>query len=91
MGARGERTVVMLTSDHGRSRDFKNHGGGYPESARVWLVAAGAGITARGPIDAPVPRYLADIAPTMRKLLGLPRDEGPRAGAPLLELTGGGA
>ena len=86
MGARGEHTTVFVTADHGRARDYRDHGREFPESARVWLVAAGGGIEARGLARADRPHRLADIAPTVRTLLSLPADVAPVAGAPLQEL-----
>lgn len=93
MGSRGASTHVFVTADHGRARDFKNHGGGAPESARVWLFASGPSITARGRVTSTAERHLADIAPTLRSVLGLTPD-GDRAhdsergwrGEPLAEL-----
>ena len=97
MGPRGTRTHVIVTADHGRSRDFKSHGAAHPESARVWLVAAGPSIAARGRIVSTRERHLADIAPTLRGLVGLPqaralaRDrERGWAGEPLAELLQAG-
>ena len=75
MGPRGARTHVFVTADHGRSRDFKGHGGWAPESARVWLFAAGPSITARGRVVSTRERHLADIAPTLRSIAGLPPDD----------------
>jgi hypothetical protein len=86
MGARGEHTTVLVTADHGRGRDYRVHGRAFPESARVWLVAAGSGIEARGLAQATRPHHLADVAPTVRALLHLPADLGPAAGAPVDEL-----
>ena len=86
MGTRGERTTVIVTADHGRGRDYRVHGRAFPESGRVWLVAAGAAIEARGFAQATRPHSLADIAPTVRTLLQLPADVAPAAGAPLDEL-----
>jgi hypothetical protein len=86
MGARGEHTTVIVTADHGRGRDYRVHGRAFPESARVWLVAAGGGIAARGLSHAARPHHLADVAPTVRALLQLPTDVAPAAGAPLDEL-----
>jgi arylsulfatase A-like enzyme len=86
MGNRGERTTVIVTADHGRGRDYRVHGRAFPESARVWLVAAGGGIEARGLAQAMHPHRLADVAPTVRALLDLPADVAPAAGAPLAEL-----
>ncbi|HEY1957533.1 MAG TPA: alkaline phosphatase family protein [Polyangiaceae bacterium] len=85
IGALEERvnddTVVFVTADHGRSDGFRDHGEAWPESGRVWMVARGAAIAARGPLD--VSAHLADIAPTVRCLLGMPPDEAPNAGLPI--------
>ncbi|MBV9948854.1 MAG: alkaline phosphatase family protein [Myxococcales bacterium] len=77
MGARGRHTTVLVTTDHGRAYDFRDHGTWYPESGRVWLVASGSGL--RAPGAAPVTsrkHTLAEVAPTVRTLLGLPRADG---------------
>ncbi len=78
----GVRTALFVTTDHGRAEDFRDHGRAHAESARVWLVAAGSAIPARGWVSAPAPRRLADIAPTVRQLFGLPSS----GGSPLAEL-----
>lgn len=85
MGERGQSTTVIVTADHGRSHEFHNHGK-MPESARIWAVAAGPRFVARGPVISPYPRRLADIAPTLRVVLGLPPDTSERSGAPIEEL-----
>jgi len=85
MGDRGRSTHVIVTADHGRASDFQNHGA-MPEAARVWMVAAGPRFGARGNVMSPEPRRLADIAPTLRVVLGLPPDTSVRSGAPLAEL-----
>lgn len=84
--ARGVRTALFVTADHGRATGFRDHGLSHPESARVWLVAAGSAIPARGLLAAPVPRHLSDIAPTLRTLFGLRADKGESAGSSLTEL-----
>lgn len=67
----GVRTALFVTTDHGRADGFRDHGREHAESARVWLVASGSAIGARGWVSAPAPRRLADIAPTIRQLFGL--------------------
>jgi len=86
----GHPTTLIVTTDHGRGSRFAGHGGIAPESSRVWLVAAGAGIAARGYVHAPTQRRLADIAPTLRRLIGLPDDTSPGAGSVLEELLASG-
>jgi hypothetical protein len=84
MGERGARTHVFVTTDHGRSHSFREHGGRYPESSRVWLVAAGPRIKARGNVDTTREHHLRDIAPTLRLIAGLPRvATGRDAGSPI--------
>lgn len=71
MGARGRHTTVLVTADHGRAYDFKDHGGRYPESGRVWLVAAGGDVQGHGLVSASRRHTLSDVAPTVRALLGI--------------------
>ena len=89
MGERGRRTSVFITCDHGRGSrgsDFRHHGARWPESARVWLVAVGGGVPARGEVRGTASHRLRDIAPTLRALLGLPADPSPLAGSPIQAL-----
>jgi len=88
LAQRGTRTALFVTADHGRADGFVNHGGAYPESARVWLVAAGSAFQGRGFVAAPSGRRLADIAPTVREIAHLKRDSDRAAGVPLMELLG---
>lgn len=82
----GVKTALFVTADHGRAESFREHGKGYPELARVWLVASGTAVTARGFVASPEQRRLADIAPTLRSVFGLPTDGSRGAGSPLTEL-----
>jgi len=86
LGAQGWPSTLLVTADHGRDRRCREHGRGYPESARSWLIARGSGIVDHGYVAAPRPRQLADIAPTLRALLGLEADHGATAGTPIVEL-----
>jgi Type I phosphodiesterase / nucleotide pyrophosphatase len=83
----GVRTALFITADHGRAATFKDHGQAYPESARVWLVASGRAIEPRGLLESNAGHHLADIAPTVRALFGLPADRDRNAGFPLTELV----
>lgn len=82
----GASTALLVTTDHGRAKDLVEHGAAWPESARTWLVASGSLIRGRGPIRSPLPTYLADIAPTLRELGGVPAPAAPAAGRILWEL-----
>jgi hypothetical protein len=81
----GHPTTLLVTTDHGRDRNGKEHGASSPMSSRIWLAAAGFGIHARGSIASPKRRSLSDVAPTIAGLLGL----GHGGSAPLAELTDG--
>lgn len=63
-------TMLIVTTDHGRDANFADHGG--PDSAAVWLLARGPGVAPVGSIEATKPRYLRDLAPTVRAVLDLP-------------------
>jgi hypothetical protein len=73
MGDRGKRTTVIVTADHGRSNGFVGHGGEFPESSRTWLFAWGPRIAHARLSSGPV-RHLADVAPTVREIVGLPQN-----------------
>src|SRR6202000_2412366 len=45
-------TTSVVTADHGRAVTF-NHHGAMPEAARVWMVASGPRIFARGEVTSP--------------------------------------
>lgn len=83
MGAIGARTTVIVTADHGRSSDFRHHGQSQPESGRVFVLAFGARVERRGVACATREMTLADIAPTVRVLLGLDPDPSAEAGVPI--------
>ncbi len=71
-----DRTIIVLTSDHGES--FMEHGtmghghGYYNELTRVPLIIAGPGIATGTRIRERVATI--DLLPTLRELLGLPAD-----------------
>ncbi|EYF02127.1 alkaline phosphatase family protein [Chondromyces apiculatus] len=89
MGEYGEKTMVFVTTDHGRDKEFDDHGG--PASAGVWFMARGGGLPAHGVIGTQMQRHLRDVAPTVRSLLGLPARQCAGCGEVMLELLPDGA
>ena len=88
MGDVGARTTVIVTTDHGRNRDFQHHGALSMTSARTFVIAFGARVASRGVACPSRDVTLADIAPTIRVLVGLRPDTSPDAGRPIEEIVG---
>jgi arylsulfatase A-like enzyme len=86
LSAAGTSTMLVVTTDHGRSHDFAEHGRMWPESARVWMVASGDPVVARGRVSSPQARSLADVSATLRAVAGLPPSDAPSSGRVLSEL-----
>ncbi len=86
LNATGHPATLFVTTDHGRSNAFTSHGREYPESARVWLVASGAGIEARGRVTSFRRRHLSDVSQTIRSVIGIDPIDSPHAGDVLSEL-----
>jgi hypothetical protein len=84
-GAWRRDAIVFVTTDHGRGNDFRNHGASVPESGQVWLVALGTRVGK--PVFPPSwqTHHLADIAPTIRVLAGLPA--AAEGGTPIASLV----
>jgi hypothetical protein len=80
-------TTILVTTDHGRGRDFRSHGAALPESRRTFLIAAGRGVTSAGERCARHDVELPDIGASIRTLLGLAPDPRPSSGTPIVELT----
>lgn len=87
MGDAGARTTVIVTTDHGRNRDFQHHGALSATSGRTFVLAFGGRVPARGVACPAHDVTLADVAPTMRVILGLPADTSPDAGRPIEEIA----
>ncbi len=90
MGEYGAQTSVVLTTDHGWSDDFSDHGGEEPASARVWLLAGGGAVPRRGLVEAGREYHLADVTPTLLSLLGVPTQGGEVRSLVAELLPGGG-
>jgi hypothetical protein len=91
MGELGARTTVIVTTDHGRNRDFQHHGANSLTSARTFVLAFGGRVAKRGVACPTRDVTLADIAPTIRVLTGLPRDPSHESGRAIEEIVGVGA
>jgi hypothetical protein len=90
MGDLGARTTVIITTDHGRNRDFQHHGASSLTSARTFVLAFGGRVAKRGVACPTRDLTLADIAPTIRVLTGLPSDPSHESGRPIEEIVGVG-
>jgi hypothetical protein len=80
--SRGERTLFVVTTDHGRSTNFVDHGG-HVEASSIWALMAGSVVKLRGTPSFP-PTTLSDLAPTFRSLLELNPDRSATAGRDLM-------
>jgi hypothetical protein len=88
MGEVGARTTLIVTTDHGRNRDFQHHGSFSLTSARTFVIAIGPRVASRGVVCPSRDVTLADIAPTVRELVGLRADTSPESGRPIEEIVG---
>jgi hypothetical protein len=80
-------TLILVTTDHGRSSRLADHGRWHPESKQVWALASGPLIPSRGTLTSCAPHRLRDLAPTLRLHLALPPDSSPLAGVPIREMS----
>jgi hypothetical protein len=67
----GEPTVVVVTTDHGRAANFRDHGSEHPESQDVWMIAAGAGVAPQGKVALAREARLADLTAAISELGGV--------------------
>jgi hypothetical protein len=86
LGDAANRTTVIVTTDHGRDEDFREHSPMRYDASRTFILAFGARVPVRGVVCPWRNLTLADIAPTIRVILGLPSVRGPRTGHPIAEI-----
>jgi hypothetical protein len=79
--------VWLVTADHGRGPNFRDHGRSARGSEASWLVASGGPVPALGALGATDDHHLADLAPTVRALAGLPPVAGDDRGRPIAEIV----
>lgn len=91
MGEVGARTTIIVTTDHGRNSDFRHHGAWSSSAARTFVLAFGTRVPVQGVVCSTRDVTLADIAPTIRSLVGLPQDTAREAGHPIREIAGSAA
>ncbi len=87
MGAYGENTTLIVTTDHGRGEggSWKHHGWIWPSSKYVWLYGRPAGMSGAG-VFANVGYQHLDIRPTIEAALGLNALACKQCGRPIREL-----
>ena len=77
---------MIVTTDHGRNADFQHHGPDSNAAARTFVIAFGGRVPVQGVACPSHDTTLADIAPTIRALVGLPADPSPEAGHVIPEI-----
>jgi len=60
----GDDTIFVVTTDHGRSQDWRHHGYDL-ESSRIWLMIRGRGVPHIGHVDLGRKSSLSDVLPTV--------------------------
>ena len=67
-----DRTVLVLTTDHGRgatTKDWKDHGREVPAAERTWMAVLGAGVPAKG-VRPNITVTAAQVAATIAMVVG---------------------
>lgn len=83
----GDKTTVLVTTDHGRASNFRDHGFWAPESARSFLVAFGDGAPNAGLACAKRDVHVKEMGSIVHGILGTRLCDGVPC-APIEELIG---
>lgn len=82
-----DNTVFIITTDHGRGTDpidfWRHHGSKYDGTDQTWLIAWGAGISARGEVSRSDPIYANQIASTIATIMDVNYETDKKAGKPI--------
>lgn len=80
-------TTFIVTTDHGRAANLRDHGPGIAAASRSFVIGFGGGVRAAGVACAKQEHTLADVGATVRALLDLPADPSASAGKPIEEIA----
>ena len=72
LGERGQKTTIIVVTDHGRAKNFRHHGAAYPESRFGFMVVSGP-LVERG-AGPGVDLTLGDVGRGAAKVLDLPSE-----------------
>lgn len=75
LGERGQKTTILVVTDHGRAKNFRDHGGASPESRFGFMAVFGPTIERGAGPGADL--SLGDVGRGAAKLLELPGDSTP--------------
>lgn len=81
------KTIFIITTDHGRGTDpidtWRSHGIDIKGADQTWIIAFGKGISHQGEIAQEHQLFTNQVAPTVRKILGLAQKKGVNRGLPI--------
>lgn len=80
-------TTFIVTTDHGRAANLRDHGPGIAAASRSFVIGFGGGVKAGGIACAKQEHTLADVGATVRALLDVPPDASAQAGKPIEEIA----
>jgi hypothetical protein len=80
-------TTFLVTTDHGRAANLRDHGPGIAAASRSFVIGFGGGVRAAGVACATREHTLADVGAPVRALLELPPDPSSNAGRPIDEIA----
>lgn len=80
-------TTFIVTTDHGRAANLRDHGPGIAAASRSFVIGFGGGVKAGGIACAKQDHTLADVGATVRALLDVPPDAYSQAGKPIEEIA----
>ena len=81
------KTTFIITTDHGRGTEpidtWRSHGTKVKGCDQTWIITFGKGVSPKGEIMTAQQLYTNQVAPSVRKLLGLVQKQGIGYGLPM--------